>query len=249
VALETGGAVIIPEALAASHDISLGDTIRLDRAGKTLSLRLVGTYASLATGNQVVMSRDAAAELGISGSNGWNVEARPGVDVTALRNTIADSVADIPGVSVITAAKMKERAESELGAYTGAAFGIVVLALTLGAVSAAGLFSVGVARREKEFGMLRAVGATRGDIMRLVSVEAILIGIAALASGLLVGQLAGRVLTQLVAAALGVTLSPPVPVLAFGGIAIVTLAALSLAAIVPSRRAARIEPVAALKTE
>lgn len=248
-ALEKGGAVIIPEALAASRDISLGDYVRLNRAGKTLSLRIVGTYASLATGNQVVMSRDAAAELGITGSNGWNVEARPGVDVTALRDTIADSVADIPGVSVITAAKMKERAESELGSYAGAAFGIVVLALSLGAVGAAGLFSVGVARREKEFGMLRAIGATRGDITRLVAVDAILIGIAALASGLLVGQLAGWVLTRLVAGALGVTLSTTVSVLAFSGIAIVTLTALCLAAIGPSRRAARIEPAAALRAE
>ncbi|MGO4582429.1 FtsX-like permease family protein [Arthrobacter sp. 2RAF6] len=248
-ALEKGGAVIIPEALAVSRDISLGDTVRLDRAGKTLSLRLVGTFASLATGNQVVMSRDAAAELGITGSNGWNVEAKPGVDVTALRDQIADSVADIPGVSVITAAKMKERAESELGSYAGAAFGIVVLALSLGAVGAAGLFSVGVARREKEFGMLRAIGATRADITRLVAVDAILLGIAALAGGLLVGQLAGRVLTQLVAGALGVTLSPTFTVLAFSGIAIVTLTALCLAAIGPSRRAARIEPAAALRAE
>lgn len=247
--LEKGGAVIIPEALAASRDISLGDTIRLDRAGKTLSLRLVGTYSSLATGNQVVMGRDAAAELGITGSNGWNVEARPGADVTALRNTIADSVADIPGVSVITAANMKERAESELGSYAGAAFGIVVLALSLGAVSAAGLFSIGIARREKEFGMLRAIGATPGDITKLVAVDAILIGIAALASGLLVGQLAGWVLTQLVAGALGVTLRPSAPVLAFGGIAAVTLTALCLAAIGPSRRAARIQTVPALKAE
>lgn len=248
-ALKNGGAVIIPEALATSNDISLGDTVRLSRAGKTLSLRLVGTFASLATGNQVVTSRDTAEELGITGSNGWNVEAKPGVDVTALRDLIADSVADIPGVSVITAAKMRERAESELGSYAGAAFGIVVLALSLGAIGAAGLFSVGVARREKEFGMLRAVGATRGDITRLVATDAILIGIASLAGGLLVGQLAGWVLTQLVAGALGVTLSPAVTVLAFSGIAIVTLTALCLAAIGPSRRAARIEPVAALRAE
>ncbi|MGM7777791.1 FtsX-like permease family protein [Arthrobacter sp. KNU-44] len=248
-ALEKGGAIIVPEALAVSRDISLGDTVRLDRAGKTLSLRVVGTFASLATGNQVVMSRDTAAELGITGSNGWNVEAKPGVDVTALRDQIAYSVADIPGVSVITAAKMKERAESELGSYAGAAFGIVVLALSLGAVGAAGLFSVCVARREKEFGMLRAIGATRGDITRLVAADAILLGIAALAGGLLVGQLAGWVLTQLVAGALGVTLSPTFTVLAFSGIAIVTLTALCLAAIGPSRRADRIEPLAALRAE
>ncbi|MEW1820588.1 FtsX-like permease family protein [Arthrobacter sp. NPDC080031] len=248
-ALKNGGAVIIPEALAASNDISLGDTVRLSRAGKTLSLRVVGTFASLATGNQVVMGRDTADELGITGSNGWNVEAKPGVDVAALRDLIADSVADIPGVSVITAAKMRERAESELGSYAGVAFGIVVLALSLGAIGAAGLFSVGVARREKEFGMLRAVGATRGDITRLVAADALLIGIASLAGGLLVGQLAGWVLTQLVAGALGVTLSPAVTVLAFSGIAIVTLTALCLAAIGPSRRAARIEPVAALRAE
>ncbi|WP_442545298.1 FtsX-like permease family protein [Arthrobacter sp. KN11-1C] len=248
-ALKKGGAVIIPEALAASRGVSLGDTVRLNRAGKSLSLRLVGTYASLATGNQVVMSRDTAAEIGVTGSNGWNVEAKPGVDVTALRDAIADSVADIPGVSVITAAKMKERAESELGSYAGAAFGIVVLALILGAVGAAGLLAVGVARREKEFGMLRAIGATRGDITRLVVADAILIGIAALAAGLLLGQLAGRVLAQLVAGALGVTLSPTVSVLAFSGIALVTLTALCLAAIGPSRRAGRIEPTAALRAE
>ncbi|MEZ2388937.1 FtsX-like permease family protein [bacterium RCC_150] len=248
-AMKTGGTIVLPEALATNLDISLGETVTVTRAGKEVSLRLVGTFASLATGNQAVMSQSEAAELGIVGSNGWNVEAKPGANKEALRDVVAGALADIPGISVLTAAKMKERSESELGSYAGAAFGIVVLALFLGAAGAASLLSVDVARREGEFGTFRTFGASRRDITRLVVSDAVLIAVAASVAGLLPGQMAGLLMSQIIGDALGVSLQATLDVGGFAAIVIITLAALWLAAIGPSRRAARIEPVTALRSE
>ncbi|MBT8158835.1 MULTISPECIES: FtsX-like permease family protein [Arthrobacter] len=248
-ALKDGGSIIFPEALAASREISVGDRVQLSRAGKAVTLRVVATFASLATGTQVVVDRDTASALGLIGFNGWNIEAKPGVDIASLRDAISAVTADIPGTTVITAEKMRQRSESELGSYARAAFGVVVIALGLGAIGSAGLFSVAVVRREKEFGMLRAVGATRGNITKLVVYEAILTGTAASLSGLLIGQLSGWILTQIVAETLGATLQPSFGISACIGILATTLTSLCLAALGPAIRSSRVEPATALRTE
>jgi len=212
-------------------------------------LEIIGTFASLSTGNQIIIDREAAAFLGVTGSNGWNVTADPGIDVIDLRNLIAGKLDDVPGVSVITSAQMKQRAESELGTYTSAVFAVVVLALLLGAIGTAGVFGLSVQQRRREIGIYRTIGASRRDIRSLVRWEAILIGIAASILGLLVGQAASILLTQIIAASLGVTLA--VAFSPLGLVAIVGLAVTSLvvAALAPSRRASRIDPVAALRAE
>lgn len=239
-------AAVLPEALAAAEGLRVGTTVRLVRGSASARVRVVGTYASLSTGNQVVITRAVAARLGATGSNGWNAAAATGQSAGATRDRVAAALDDIPGLEIVTAAEMRERATAQLASYAAAAFAIVVVTLVLGAAGAGGLLALSTARREREIGTLRALGASTGRIRRMVLWEVAIVATAATIVGLITGQLAGLVLIRIIGGALGATLDASAAPLAFLGIALLTTFALLLSALAPSRRATRVDPVQAL---
>ena len=118
-----------------------------------------------------------------------------------------------------------------------------VMALVLSAIGLYSLMAYGVARRRREIGVRIAVGASASDIQRLVLGR----GMALTAGGLLVGGL-GTVAGVRALSSLLFGLSP------FDATALVSAVALlvavgAAASFLPARAAARLDPVAALRTE
>lgn len=121
------------------------------------------------------------------------------------------------------------------------AFGII--GLLLSAIGVYGLSAYSVARRIPKFGIRMAMGATPRALVRLVLSEHLRL----LYIGLLAGSLISLALTRFLRAWLfGVSSTDP----GMFACAVILLAALALcAAFVPARRAARLDPVAALRFE
>lgn len=117
------------------------------------------------------------------------------------------------------------------------------LALVLSCVGIYGVISYLVGQRTHEIGVRMALGANRGDVMRLVLRE----GATMALSGVAAGIAAALGLTRLMASQLfGVTAQDPLTFTAVG--AVFTLVAL-LASYVPARRAVRVDPVVALRCD
>jgi ABC-type antimicrobial peptide transport system permease subunit len=100
-----------------------------------------------------------------------------------------------------------------------------------------------VSRRTREFGIRQALGATPARIVRQVFREAVLLASVGLALGLVLGALLGRVLSIVL-----YQVSPFDPV-SLAGAAALLLTAAMFAAWIPARRAGRVAPMVAMKTE
>jgi putative ABC transport system permease protein len=112
------------------------------------------------------------------------------------------------------------------------------LAVFLATVGIYGVIAYGVEQRRHEFGIRSALGAQRGDIVRLVVREGLIVTLI----GLVIGIGAAFALTRLIANQLyGVS---PMDPLTIG-----TVALLLMAVVIPGRRAAKVDPVRALRVE
>ena len=119
-------------------------------------------------------------------------------------------------------------------------------AVTAAALAGLGLFGVlaqVVAQRQGEVGLRLALGAMPRDVVRLIAGE----GVSMAAIGIVIGLLGGFAMSRALGSMLYET-SPADPV-AYGAVALLLGVVALLAAALPARRAARVNPVAALKYE
>ena len=133
------------------------------------------------------------------------------------------------------------RLPQQLSAFVLSAFG--VLALALAAVGLYGVVSYGVARRTREIGIRKALGADGPRVVRLLVAGGLRLVAAGGALGLALAVVATRLLGGLL---FEVDALDP---LTFAGVPLVLGAAALLAAWLPARRASRVSPVVALRTD
>jgi len=125
-------------------------------------------------------------------------------------------------------------------------FTMVLLSIFAGlalALASAGMYAVIsylAAQRTREIGIRMALGASPGDVQRIVLAD----GVRAAAAGVVVGALATIAAGRILAAHLyGVSPADP---LTFAAVAAVLLGVAGAASVVPARRAARVDPLRAL---
>ena len=130
---------------------------------------------------------------------------------------------------------------AQLAAFILSAFG--VLALALAAIGLYGVVSYGVAQRTREVGIRMALGADGGAVVRLLAASGLKLVMVGGAVGLIVALVVTRLLSGLL---FGINTIDP---LTFIGVPLVLGGTALFAAYLPARRASRINPVAALRTE
>ncbi len=161
---------------------------------------------------------------------------------TGLRQIVADGGAEFvldmhPLQTRLDRAPASERMSAAIAITLG------MLAIVLAFVGVFGMLACAVSRRTREIGVRAAVGADQADVMWMVIREGLVLSAIGVAIGVPAASAGGQVLGSLV---FGITPRDP---LTFGS-AIAFFLVLGLTAgLVPARRAARVDPVIALRSE
>ena len=176
-----------------------------------------------------------------------NFEVRTAGDpknwIASVRQAVQGLDRNLPLFDVKTQTEQIDQAtfQERLFARLSSFFGL--LALALACVGLYGMMSYAVARRTGEIGVRMALGAERAGILRMVLREGFALAVAAIGIGIPAALAASRLISSLL---YGVKPTDPVTLVAM--CALLTGVAL-LASYIPARRAARIDPMVALRYE
>ena len=144
---------------------------------------------------------------------------------------------------VLNANQLLQTAQQTTTLLTALLVGIAAISLTVGGIGIMNIMLVSVTERIREIGIRMAVGARRSDIRNQFLIEAVVLSAVGGVIGILIGLLAGLGIS----AALGLPLvvSPLAILIAFGVAAIIGIGF----GLYPAVRAARLDPIVALRTE
>ncbi|MEW2296535.1 FtsX-like permease family protein [Streptomyces sp. NPDC006743] len=237
----------------------VGDRVRIVVRGEVRSVRLTGVFTvydpAVAAGGTVTAFDQATARSLFAPAPGAyasvTLTAAPGTPPAVLADRVARALP--AGLEAVTRAELDARAaaapdRAKLGTLLLVFAGI---ALFVSAFLVGNTFTMLSAARAREHALLRAVGASRGRVLRTVLGEAVLVGAAAALAGYAAGIGVAGALGALFGRASGPAVAAPleplaaVPLLTALAVGVAVTAA---AACVPALRASAVAPVAALRT-
>ncbi|MFJ6571985.1 ABC transporter permease [Streptomyces sp. NPDC091292] len=249
--------VMVDADTAKKHHLELGDELRTIAVTGDFTAKISGiaTFKVTNPGAAVVYFDTATSQRELLGATGRftqiNVTAAAGVSHTQLKQNVASALEGPYKVQTQkeTADANREDIGSFLDVMKYAMLGFAGIALLVGVFLIINTFSMLVAQRTREIGLMRALGSSRRQVNRSVLIEAVFLGIVgsllgvAAGVGLAVGlmQLMGSMGMDLSTDDLTVKWTTPVIGLVLG--VVVTV----LAAYLPARRASKVSPMAALR--
>jgi predicted permease len=240
--------VVSPSGNVIGRCIAIGEQ-QVEGGGCTRVVGVVATqrrrYLEEPDVPMMFLPRDRNPDAISWGGPSMMIRLRPHADLSAMQiRAAAQSVrADLPYVSVQPLAKQVERdvLPFRLGSMLFSIFGVI--SMVLAAVGLYGVLAFFVAERTLEIGIRRSLGANTPSVLSLVLRQAMV----PVTAGLILGFVAALGGTRFLGSLLfGVKARDP---LSFVGAALLLVVVATIAALVPARRATRVDPAIAMRAE
>ncbi|MGQ0805345.1 MAG: ABC transporter permease [Actinomycetota bacterium] len=190
------GEIAMDAGTAREHGFEVGDRVRVLLQGPTEEFEIVGLFCfgdTCELGGLTFAAFDLVTAQRVFASpgsvNAVNVVAEPGVSDDELRAELESELG--PGYDIASADEVAEESGATVQRFVGlfnyALLGFAAVGLVVGAFIIINTFTILVAQRTRELGLLRAMGASGGQVLASVVAEAALVGVLASAAGLVAG--------------------------------------------------------------
>lgn len=253
-----GEQMMMDAGTARKGKFKLGDRVTVISQGGKGVFTLVGTVRfgnADSPGGATFALFDVPTAQSFVGKPGQIDAVQVAAKANVAQRALADRVQKVlgPSTTVLTGSEITKESQNAIG--NALSFINILLlvfaavALFVGSFIIYNTFSIIVAQKQKENALLRAVGASRGQIISSILVESVIVGLVASAIGFVVGIGMSTVLKNLMATfgidipAGGVVLLPRTAIVSF----VVGVVMTMVAAVSPSIRASRVAPVAAMR--
>jgi putative ABC transport system permease protein len=235
---------------ADDHSLEIGSPVTLKTpTGKVLRLEVEGVFDEPKGGSpfgEVSISTAAFDGAFADRDNSFTLMNVTGEPNDATTAALEQAVAAFPTADVQTRDEFKDGQLSEMTMLLNMLYALLGLSVLVSLLGVVNTLVLSVFERTRELGMLRAIGMTRRQVRRMIRHESIVTALIGAALGIAVGiflaALATRALSDY-----GMVFS--VPVRALSVFVVIAIVAGMLAAILPARRASRLNVLKALQYE
>jgi putative ABC transport system permease protein len=248
-ALGSDGA-FVTDRYAEDNSLDMGSPVRLETpTGTRVDVRVEGIFDEPKGGSPfagITISRQTFDASFASRDNDFTLLNVPGDPSDATTARLEESIAAFPDVSVETRDEFKSSQLSDLKTSLNILYLLLGLSVIISLFGVINTLVLSVFERTRELGMLRAIGMTRRQVRRMVRHESVVTALIGAALGIAVGMFLA-IGTTLALSKYGVVFAVP-----YGTLAVFVLVAIvagMLAAILPARRASRLNVLQALQYE
>jgi putative ABC transport system permease protein len=245
-----GSQAIVSDDFASAHGLALGDSFGLlTQTRAQPRFEVVGEFNSkLGVLGNVLVTQGVMARAFAQTQDLFDfVEVEPGADAARVQTLLTKgSEALFPVTEVLNQQELKESREEQIDQLVQLVYALLLFAILISLFGIANTLALSIHERTRELGMLRAIGMSRRQVRTMIRYEAVITALI----GAILGMALGIVFATLIAQPLkseGFTLSFPVGSL----VLLLVFAAVIgvLAAILPARRASRLDVLQSLQYE
>ena len=181
----TASTVALPDRVASKIDRGVGTSIKMTLGdGASVDLRVVATFAAERGYESVVLPAElVAAHTTDKLAKQILIRTEPGADVNA---SLARLAAANPGVQVADRDALIDGNNQDLQTQAWVNYLLVGMLIAYTAVSVVNTMVSATVRRRREFGLQRLTGSTRGQVLRMLTTEGVLVALAGITLGTLV---------------------------------------------------------------
>jgi putative ABC transport system permease protein len=243
------GEVVLGTSLAHRVGANVGDSITLETREGPKQLRVAATATAYMVGGMVVYMEGQTARrlLSVEGVDWYIVNAKPGM-LAGVSDALKVSCTE-NGLLLQSFAELQQRIDEMTRGVIAGLWGLLVLALVVGAFAVANTLTMNVLEQTRELALLRVVAMTRWQVRKTILAQALTIGAIGLLTGTVGGMIGAYVMNLCSAQLLGhapefaLHLSLLLACIGVGFVVIIA------AALLPAERAARLNLLIALQYE
>jgi len=247
-ALSTGGAIVLPARDANRLGVGRGDDVQLTTRNGPEAFQVAGVYDVVGGGFGAVLGTPDLERVGGGRVNGFLV-GTDGTDPEEVADAIWQGIGVSRQLEVRSPADTRAFAEDQLAGFFGIAYAILLVALGISLLGLANTLVVAILDQTREIGVLRSTGARRGQIRRMVTVEATTMAVVAFVLSVPLAAVVAHGLIGIQRSTVAGGLAYVFPWGLLAPLGVLTVVVAALASVLPARRAGRLQIVDALRFE